>query len=297
MASLLSEFKQSLKNPWAEELVDLAVFRPIAFLFVKLFMPFPITPNQISCLAMIAGIAAGVLLSGGDHFYFLIGGALYGLSNTLDCCDGMIARIKKNGTATGRIVDGLVDYFTSLSVYIGLGVGLSKAVLAKSIVLPCNPWILITLAVVSHAVHAVFSDKYRNGYLNLKKPKPISAETEQEYFTRELDGLEQKKGSLFDRMLIKTYLWYLSLQTGKTGSRRANEKPDHPRHFSALQAVLWNLIGPSTHISFLILAVCLFNPMIFFAFVIGFANLWMLLIFLPQLLLKNTGNGASSIPY
>ena len=36
MASLLSEFKQSLKNPWAEELIDLAVFRPIAFFFVKL---------------------------------------------------------------------------------------------------------------------------------------------------------------------------------------------------------------------------------------------------------------------
>jgi hypothetical protein len=87
-------------------------------------------------------------------------------------------------------------------------------------------------------------------------------------------------------MLITTYLWYLNLQSGRTGSKHVMKKPNRPQHFSAFQAVLWNMIGPSTHISFLILAACLFNPMIFFAFVIGFSNLWMAWLFLLQFLIR-----------
>jgi phosphatidylglycerophosphate synthase len=278
---LIAEFKKSLKNPWAEEAVDLVVFRPLAFLLVKLFLPLPITPNQISLLAMALGIAGGFFFAGGSPRYWIIGGLLYGLSNILDCCDGMVARLKKNGTITGRIVDGMVDYVSSLSVYVGFGIGLSKAVSANSVVLPCNPWILISLAMLSHAAHAVFSDKYRNGYLNLKKP--VSAETERDQFIGELDRLKKIKGHALDRTLIKTYLWYAHVQTGKI---RYGQKPIRPERFSALKAILWNLIGPSTHISFLLGAACFFKPMIYFIFVIGFANVWMITIFLAQLLEK-----------
>lgn len=276
--SFATSFKQSLKDPCAEELVDLAIFRPLAFLFVKLLLQLPITPNQISLLAMACGIAAGISFTGGGLIHFFIGGALYGLCNILDCCDGMVARLKKNGTLTGRIVDGIVDYIASLSVYMGLGIGLSHAVFAKSIYLPCNSWVLIALAIISHAAHAVFSDKYRNGYLNLKRIIPVTAETEQRQFMHELDSLSKMKGHRFDRALIKVYLWYLNLQKGKT-----RQKPEQPHQFNARSAVLWNVIGPSTHIFFLILASCLYRPMIYFAFVIGFANLWMIVIFLLQL--------------
>ena len=283
----LTEFRKSLKNPWAEELVDLVFYRPLAFLLVKLLFPFPITPNQISLLAMMCGIAGGLFFALGSSRYWVVGGLLYGLSNILDCCDGMVARLKKNGTLTGRIVDGMVDYSTSLAVYVGLGIGLSKAVFAGTVILPCNPWILILLAAASHAAHAVFSDKYRNGFLNLKKPEPISAGTEQEQFVRELDRLKQIKAHVFDRTLIKTYVWYLNLQAGKFDSSRLNKKPVRPQRFSAFNAALWNLIGPSTHISFLILSAFLFNPMLFFIFVIGLANFWMVILFFLQIPGKN----------
>ena len=95
------EFKQSLKNFWAEELIDLALFRPLAFLLVKILAPLPITPNQISLAAMICGIAGGCAFAGGSRRLFIIGGLLYGFSTILDCCDGMIARLKKNGPLRG----------------------------------------------------------------------------------------------------------------------------------------------------------------------------------------------------
>ena len=65
---------------------------------------------------MISGIAAGVSFSRGDYRYFILGGVFYGLANVLDCLDGMIARVKKNGTKTGRLIDGYVDYIVNMSV-------------------------------------------------------------------------------------------------------------------------------------------------------------------------------------
>ena len=54
--SLISEFKQSLKTVDSEEILDLVIFRPISFLFVKLIYNTNITPNQISSVALVFGI-------------------------------------------------------------------------------------------------------------------------------------------------------------------------------------------------------------------------------------------------
>ncbi len=49
-----------------------------------------------------------------------VGPTLY---NIIDCSDGQLARLKKNGTHTGRIIDGSADYITAAFVFIGLGIG------------------------------------------------------------------------------------------------------------------------------------------------------------------------------
>jgi hypothetical protein len=203
----------------------------------------------------------------------------------------MVARLKKNGTPTGRIVDGLVDYVTSASVYIGLGIGLSKAWVCGSLALPCNPWFLIVLAAACHAAHAVFSDKYRNGYLNQKKPMPQNTETEIAHFRRELELIKQGNRQRFDHALIRIYLWYLNLQTGKSNARPIYKKAFGQPRFSAFKAILWNIIGPSTHISFFIAAAFLFNPMVYFVFVIGFCNVWMALLFGLEIFKKGASHG------
>ena len=65
--SLLAEYKASLKNITIEEYVDLVLFRPLAFLFVKSIYWTNITPNQITCLSMITGIGAGDGTSAADR--------------------------------------------------------------------------------------------------------------------------------------------------------------------------------------------------------------------------------------
>ena len=58
--TLLQQYKASIKDISIEQPLHLYFFRPIAFVFVKLFYPFPLTPNQISFLSMTTGIAGGI---------------------------------------------------------------------------------------------------------------------------------------------------------------------------------------------------------------------------------------------
>jgi hypothetical protein len=280
------EFRRSLKNPWAEELVDLFFFRPAAFICVKLFLyPLPITPNQVSFLAMAAGILSGAFFLHGDKRSFILGAVFYGIANILDCCDGMIARLKKNGTLTGRIVDGCIDYIIGIAVYAGFAVGLEKAVHAYGLPLPLNTWLLMVIAGISIIAHSITSDKIRNSFVAQTQQPDSRPENEVKKFQGELIRLEQNRGHIFDKILIKIYLRYLQLQSGRpVCAKRQRRASQEPGIVSSVMVVLWNFIGPSTHVFFLILSVCFYNPMIFFIYVIGIANLWMFtLLLIPRL--------------
>ncbi len=296
MPSLLAQYRSSLKNPFAEELIDLALYRPLAFLFVKATLPLPLTPNFVSLLAMIAGIGAGIALAGGTTGSFITGALLFGLSNILDCSDGMIARLKKNGTMTGRIVDGLVDYVAHGAVYLGFTIGMARAVASHGMVLPCNPWILMVAAGISTILHSISSDYYRNAFIRREKRGGSGDDEEFRLFSQELARLQSGKGHGLDKVLISIYLKYLGVQQRKKSNAppqpdHSSDRPSAPEHkpVTPLQAILWNLIGPSTHVTFIILSAVLYRPMIFFIFDIGAANVWMIGLFVIQGMVKSKG--------
>ena len=137
--TLLQQYKASIKDISIEQPLHLYFFRSIAFVVVKLFYRFPLTPNQISFLSMIAGIAGGIFFFFGDSKSFLYGGLLCGFAYVLDCVDGMIARLKKTGTPYGRIIDGVGDYVNSVAVFTGFGIGLARS----GYELPASPYLLV----------------------------------------------------------------------------------------------------------------------------------------------------------
>ena len=271
LKTLFSEFAHSLKNPRAEELVDLAVYRPLAFFFVKCTFRLPLTPNRVSLMAMAAGIAAGCCFAGGRPHDFVQGGLLFALSNVLDCADGMIARLRHNGTKTGRIVDGLVDYVAGGAAYLGFGIGL-----ARTADFPVISLALLGCAVASTILHSIKSDFFRNAFVRQGAGK-TDEDNEVRIFSGELDRLNRKPGDFFDKTLIRIYLRYLVLQSGKKHPQATLQPPVGPTGM-----VLWNLIGPSTHITFFVLAAMLNRPEVFFFFSIVAANLWMLMLSLAR---------------
>ncbi len=283
----INEYRRSIKNVRVEELVDLAVYRPLAYLLVAVLKHTPVTPNQISLMAMVTGIISGCFLALGDRRSMSIGGLLYGLSNVLDCSDGMMARIKKNGTKTGRIVDGAVDYVVSIAVYIGFALGLMKALETGGLALSYHPWLLIILAGLSALFHAILSDKYRNLYEGHVNRKIISPQSEIYEFEPEYERLKREGGSPLDRFLIGSYLHYCRLQAmlDREHSRRLD--PAVYGRYNNWMVMLWNLIGSATHISILMLAAILYEPQIFFWYTIIWANLWVLLLFPVQIYMNH----------
>src|SRR5437660_420590 len=103
--SWFTDYKKSLKMVEVEEYFDLFFYRPLAFLLVKTVYRTSITPNQLTITAIIVGLLSGFTFARGPH-YWALGAVLFALYNIIDCSDGQLARIKKNGTHAGRIVDG-----------------------------------------------------------------------------------------------------------------------------------------------------------------------------------------------
>jgi ABC-type Na+ efflux pump permease subunit len=146
--------------------------------------------------------------------------------------------------------------------------------------LPCSPWLLMVAAVISTILHSISSDYYRNAFIRQGKADSADAD-EFTLFSRELARLRTGKGHTFDKMLIAVYLKYLGIQGSKSKQSPAST-PKPPRTVTPLQTILWNLIGPSTHITFVIAAALLMRPMLFFIFCIGAANVWMVGLFIIQ---------------
>jgi phosphatidylglycerophosphate synthase len=280
--SLAKDYTTSLKGIQMEEMPNLFVYRPLAFLLVKLLYPFPITPNQVSFLAIIPGVISAYCFSRGDAHSFFIAAILLALSSIFDCADGMIARLKRNGTKTGRLVDGIVDYIVGVSVYVGLALGLHKAVLAGWLELPVNPWILLVIAALSNIIHSGVTDYYRNLYDAHKNGKKITPQMEIEEFSAELERLKQEKRKPIEKLMIRVYLIYLRIQAGKRVKPFVRIDPREYQKHNRLLLSLWNLIGPATHISVIVISALLYKPLIFFYYTIVFANLWMVLLFFLQ---------------
>ena len=278
----LKGYLSTLKTIYVEELVDFFLFRPIAYLLLRVFKPLPVTPNQVSLLAMLTGIAAGLFLARGNHTGFLWGGALFGLANVFDCLDGMIARVKGTGTKIGRLVDGMVDYIVSVAVFSGFAIGLTRAVKVGDVSLPLRPWLLVVLAGISAVVHAALTDKFRNLYEAHVEGKLISPQSEIKEFSRELHQLEKSRGKRFEKFMIRYYLKYNYILAGKMAKSFIQFEPGEYKKYNRPLIMMWNLIGYSTHITALVISCFLLEPMVFFYYTLVLANGWMLAMFFVQ---------------
>ncbi len=297
--SIIQQYRESLKTVEAEEIFDLLIYRPLAFIFVKITYPLNfLTPNLVSVLAMAAGVAAGAAFGFGSAEYLLYGAALYFVSNILDCADGQIARLKKNGTKIGRIVDGFIDYVVSVSVFIGIGVGLSHQVDVHGVTLwsdglNLNPyayiWIATVLAGFSSALQAFIFDFYRNKFLEVVYGKFSPLEDEIKDYKAELERieLEPDKAGFMDSFLISLYLKYTALQMMIHNGKSAEDAGPklNPKLYYVQNRLLlrmWSYVGSTTHITLCIVCALVNNMELFLLICILPLNLLMVVLYLVQ---------------
>lgn len=251
--SLLTEYRASLKAVEVEELLDLIFFRPLAFIFVLAVYRTPLTPNAVTVLATIVGVAASVWMGIGTGNALLVAALLLILYNVLDCSDGMLARLQRSGSRLGRIVDGAGDYVVTVAFYTGIGIGF-----ASRSTLPGLAWALTVAAGLSNALHSGLVDFYRNRFLDYHLNRVSVLGDDLEEFRGDYQNLRSKPGRLGEKFLLWFYLRYSTLQRVAVAPRaRVLEslKIDRAVYVRANKRLMrwWTFLGPTTELALLIL--------------------------------------------
>ncbi|MBI9071455.1 MAG: CDP-alcohol phosphatidyltransferase family protein [Melioribacteraceae bacterium] len=251
MKKWYKEYISALKMLEVEEIFDLIFYRPLAFLLVKLVYPTNITPNQLTIIAVIFGLAGGIAFGMGTSELFIIGGILYILYDVFDCSDGQLARLKRNGTKMGRILDGVADYIATTAAYLGIGFGF-----AGQSEDPGLYWALTVGAGIVSAVQSIMLDYYRNRFLDIVLQRESVLESELKEFQEENERLKSVEGKKFEKMIIGVYLRYSEFQMKmtKTGESNKQSKVDKDVFYKKNKKImhLWTYIGPTSQLTFMI---------------------------------------------
>ena len=110
----LPPFADVIKGRDVEDPVNLWLHRPLAYGFVALTLRTPLTPNQITVMAMLCGVTAAAFWPVGTPLLVTLGGILLWSSAVLDGADGIMARAKDMHSELGRALDGSADMIVAV---------------------------------------------------------------------------------------------------------------------------------------------------------------------------------------
>ncbi|MDX9759716.1 MAG: CDP-alcohol phosphatidyltransferase family protein [Bacteroidota bacterium] len=273
-----AEYRASLKMIEVEEFFDLIFYRPLAFLVVKTIARTSLTPNQVTLIAMVVGIVAGVCFAVGTPGAWIAAALLLVVYDVLDCADGQLARLKNNGTRIGRILDGFIDYIVSVAAYVGIGIGFASASDQ-----PLFWWVMLVAAGASYAVHAVLVDYYRNRFLDVVLQRRSTFDADIAAFEQDYARMQREGGHMVERLLIAVYLVYSRVQRRMTSGDRphghlATADPTTYYHRNRVVLRFWLLLGPTTQITVLVICALIgrFDVYVFGLVIVG--NLWALVL-------------------
>ena len=211
---LKQQYNESLKSMDTEEHIDLWFYRPLGFAWAVLFAKLGIKPNAVTIASIFLGVAGGILLYfGASPLIWLnyLGIFLIIWANTYDSADGQLARITKQYSQIGRILDGVSGDLWFFAIYFALvfrELHFGDAWLGDFF--SHHDWIIWTLAIaagVSHALQCAMADYYRQFHLFFLKGEGGS----------ELDSTEKldeqiKQSSGFKRITMFFYRNYTANQ-------------------------------------------------------------------------------------
>jgi phosphatidylglycerophosphate synthase len=275
------EYKNSLKMAEVEEVVDLFIYRPLAFLLVISIYNTKIKPDHLTLAAMVMGIIGGFYYSSGTREGCIAGSICYLAFNIFDCSDGQLARIKKNGSSIGRLLDGIADYIAAIAVYVGIAAGFSNQ--------PDQPSsfvLLMAIAGISIIIQESLVDYFRTRFLDVVLQRQDTFDEGMEEYRREYENLKKQKGMWFSKFVVLIYLIYSQIQRNLTAKKKkvkfVNTTPENYFKKNHIIIRFWVLMGPSAKITTLIICSLFLRFDIFFWIVIGGFNILALSLWIIQ---------------
>lgn len=82
-----------------------------------------LTPNQVTLISIVFGIAAAACFATGDRPWMVLGGVLIYFAFVFDCVDGQVARYARKFGVLGAWLDATFDRFKEYVVFAGLAIG------------------------------------------------------------------------------------------------------------------------------------------------------------------------------
>lgn len=207
-------YRDTLKSMDTEEHIDLAFYRPIGYMWACLAKKLGVTPNAITIASIFLGVGAGVMFYFPDMWLNVIGMLLLVWANSFDSADGQLARMTKQYSRIGRILDGLSGdiWFATIYVAICLRENMTSAFFAS------NPWVIWAIAVVAglcHAKQAAAADYYRQFHLYFLKGEEGSELESSRELKEKLAGLSWSR-NFWQKLTLTFYTNYTVNQESNT---------------------------------------------------------------------------------
>lgn len=212
-------YLESLKSLDTEEHIDLWFYRPIGYKWACLAKKLGITPNAITIASIFLGIAAGIAFYFNNIWINIAGMALLIWANSFDSADGQLARMTKQYSRIGRILDGLSGDFWFFTIYVCICLRTNEW-------FPFfgeRPWLIWVIAVVTglcHAKQAAMADYYRQFHLYFLKGEDGSELDSSAALQKAYDEVSWK-GNFWKKLTMSSYLRYTRNQEDWTPKMQA----------------------------------------------------------------------------
>jgi hypothetical protein len=108
---------------WKDEFVDAVLARPIAAGIVAAVVRTSVTPNHLTVVGTLCGVAAGVFLGLREGLPAALAIFAY---LVFDCADGQLARRRKSSGPMGLVSEGVGDSLTAVAFHLGLVIGIAR---------------------------------------------------------------------------------------------------------------------------------------------------------------------------
>ena len=190
------EYRASLKHPDVEEPIDLWFYRPVGFRVALLGRRFGWTPNQITIVSIFLGIGCGIFCYPQDLWLNLLAIVLLILADIGDSADGQLARLTRQYSQLGRILDGAAGDFWFAAIYIAIALRLTP-----EWGIWC--WLMAIVTGACHAQQAAMADYYRQFHLLCVKGEQGSELDDASDVAR-----QYAETRFSDDPVLKVFLWF-----------------------------------------------------------------------------------------
>lgn len=209
-----SSYKDSLKSMDTEETFDLIFYRPIGYLWALLARKLGITPNAITIASIFLGVGAGVAFYYNNIWINLLGVVLLMWADSFDSADGQLARMTKQYSRIGRILDGVSGDLWFIAIYAAICLRENET----SDFFMAHRWLIWVVAAVTgffHAVQASMADYYRQFHLYFVKGEDGSELDSAANLWKKFHSLSWSKNFL-NKLILMFYTNYTVGQEKRT---------------------------------------------------------------------------------